>query len=501
MLGRVLGGRYRIIQHLGSGGFGQTFLAVDQQLPSQPLCVVKQLQPRTPNPFVLQTAKRLFDAEAEVLYRLGNRHEQIPQLFAHFEENQEFYLVQEFIEGTNLSEELIPGNPWTEDQVIELLKDILGVLAFVHSEQVIHRDIKPENLIRRKQNGKIALIDFGAVKEVVAQGTHLPGSTRQTIGIGTPGYMPSEQAAGKPKCSSDVYAVGIIGIQALTGLLPQHFPEDPITGELRWQSWAQASAGLIAILERMTRYHFSERYSSAQEALQAVEQLQQKNLAQSLPQSLPQTVLLPPSHSKAIAQSLSLQQHSLRRSELGWNFWVRFVIATYLGPTIGTILVFVSAVIFFLADKYLLSGFVFSRYKDNLQLIAALIAGPVMGLCVGVAEWLAMRRWISGIAWWIPASVFSSTLIGFAMASSAVGLWSKTILGALGGVTRWAVLREKAPRAKWLIPWFMLSSLIGPLRLYVIDLSIRSQSGPSLVVGILLPFLYTSLMVWILRRQ
>lgn len=347
MLGRVLGGRYRIIKHLGSGGFGQTFLAVDQQLPSQPLCVVKQLQPRTPNPFILQTAKRLFDAEAEVLYRLGNRHEQIPQLFAHFEENQEFYLVQEFIEGTSLSEELIPGSPWSEDQVIELLKDILGVLAFVHSEQVIHRDIKPENLIRRTQNGKIALIDFGAVKEVV-EGTHFPGSTRQTIGIGTPGYMPSEQAAGKPQCSSDVYAVGIIGIQALTGLVPQQFSEDLITGELRWQGWVQASAGLIAILERMTRYHFSERYPSAQEALQAVEQLQQKNLAQSLPQSLPQTVLLPPSHSKAIAQSLSLQQHSLRRSELGWNFWVRFVIATYLGPTIGTILVFVSAVIFFL---------------------------------------------------------------------------------------------------------------------------------------------------------
>jgi eukaryotic-like serine/threonine-protein kinase len=143
-----LGGRYKVISHLGAGGFGQTFLAEDLHLPGHPRCVVRQLKPEINTDNTLQMARRCFNTEAEVLYQLGV-HEQIPRLLAHFEENKEFYLAQEFVEGHSLTHELTEGKAWAEEQVIGLLKDILQVLAFVHEQQVIHRDIKPSNLIRR----------------------------------------------------------------------------------------------------------------------------------------------------------------------------------------------------------------------------------------------------------------------------------------------------------------------------------------------------------------
>ena len=121
MLGITLGNRYSIIRHLGGGGFAQTYLAEDKQLPGNHLCVVKQLKPQATDPETLRVARRLFDTEAQVLYKLGN-HDRIPRLFAFFEENQEFYLVQEFIDGYDLSGEIIPGHPWSEAKVFQLLQ-------------------------------------------------------------------------------------------------------------------------------------------------------------------------------------------------------------------------------------------------------------------------------------------------------------------------------------------------------------------------------------------
>src|SRR6476469_8154976 len=134
IIGQTLGGHYQITSHLGGGGFGQTYLAKDQYLPGNPLCVVKQLKPQATDPFTLQTARRLFDTEAKILYQLGT-HDQIPRLFAYFEENKEFYLVQEFIEGHDLSQELTPaiiGGQLSEGEVICLLQDVLEILEFVH---------------------------------------------------------------------------------------------------------------------------------------------------------------------------------------------------------------------------------------------------------------------------------------------------------------------------------------------------------------------------------
>ncbi|MEM9485654.1 MAG: protein kinase, partial [Cyanobacteria bacterium P01_F01_bin.116] len=174
--------------------------------------------------------------------------------------------------------------PWEVPKVVDFLKDTLDTLAFVHEHQVIHRDLKPSNLIRRNLDNHIVLIDFGAVKQVGTQ----PAATgiSHTISIGTQGYMPSEQLAGQPKFSSDVYAVGMMGIQALTGQLPKYIPIHPQTGELDWHSYARhIHPELVTVLDTMVRYDFRTRYPSAREALNAL---------QSLPQELQQYILPAP---------------------------------------------------------------------------------------------------------------------------------------------------------------------------------------------------------------
>ncbi|WAL61850.1 protein kinase domain-containing protein [Thermocoleostomius sinensis] len=269
----LLGGRYKVINQLGAGGFGQTFLAEDLHLPGHPRCVIKQLKPQFSSAQGLETAKRLFDTEAKVLYQLGD-HDQIPRLLAHFEHNQEFYLAQELIVGAPLSEELINGQPWTEEQVVALAKDMLTVLSFVHQQGVIHRDIKPQNLIRRSRDGRVVLIDFGAVKQASIQLADADAGPTKTISIGTQGYMPSEQIAGSPRFSSDIYAVGKICIQALIGVAPRHLQDDPHTGEVRWRYLApHVSCEFAEFLEQMVRYDFRARFSTAIDALSALEQL------------------------------------------------------------------------------------------------------------------------------------------------------------------------------------------------------------------------------------
>lgn len=267
--GQKLSGRYRIISQLGQGGFGQTFLAEDQHLPGHQTCVVKQFKPQVNDPANLQTARRLFDTEAQMLYQLGT-HNQIPQLFAYFEEKQEFYLVQEYIEGNSLAEEI--NSKKSEKEVIIILQEILEILAFVHQQKVIHRDVNPQNILRRKEDGKLVLIDFGAVKQITTQVVQARPMS-YTVAIGTPGYLPSEQAIGHPKLSSDIYAVGMIGIQALTGCFPEQLPTDSQTGEISWHDLVTVSLGLTYLLDTMVRYDFRQRYPSATEALEALNKL------------------------------------------------------------------------------------------------------------------------------------------------------------------------------------------------------------------------------------
>jgi len=276
----ILASRYQIVKPLGGGGFGQTFLARDLQLPNQPTCVVKQLRLQLLKPQELAIAKRLFESEAQTLHDLGV-HDQIPRLFAHFEQNGEFYLVQEFIEGQTLESEIGVGKQWQQSKLISSLYDILKVLAFVHSCQVMHRDIKPANLIRRRSDRKIVLIDFGAVKALnpdsIERFMQDENQTRSVV-VGSLVYMPNEQLAGQSKFCSDVYALGIMCLQALTGLSFKELPKDQQTNEY---SCALASnranikinPGLAAIIDKMVRYDYRQRYHDATEALLALDKL------------------------------------------------------------------------------------------------------------------------------------------------------------------------------------------------------------------------------------
>ncbi|MBW4642775.1 MAG: protein kinase [Goleter apudmare HA4340-LM2] len=272
MIGKLLDHRYQVIRVLATGGFGQTYIAQDTRRPGNPICVVKHLEPASSDPRVFETAKRLFHSEAETLEHLGN-HGQIPRLLAYFDENQEFFLVQEFIEGHTLGEELLPGKRWSENQVIQLLEEVLGILEFVHSQGVIHRDIKPDNIIRRTADNKLVLVDFGAVKQLRNPMLTVGGQPTATVVIGTPGYMPTEQGQGKPRPNSDIYSLGTIAIQALTGIPATQLQEDPETGEMTWQHLAPVNSRLAAVLSKMVRYHFKDRYQSATEALQAAREV------------------------------------------------------------------------------------------------------------------------------------------------------------------------------------------------------------------------------------
>ncbi|MCF4968743.1 serine/threonine protein kinase [Nostoc sp. CMAA1605] len=268
MIGKLLDHRYQVVRVLAVGGFGQTYIAQDTRRPGNPICVVKHLKPTSSDPKIFETAKRLFNSEAETLERLGH-HDQIPRLLAYFDENQEFYLVQEYIEGHTITEELIPGKRWNETQVMQFLQDALSILEFVHQQGVIHRDIKPDNIIRRTSDHKLVLVDFGAVKQLRTSMVTVGGQPTATVAIGTPGYMPTEQGQGKPRPNSDIYSLGIIAIQALTGLPAAELQEDPNTGEIIWLHLVKVNSRLAEVLTKMVRYHFKDRYQTATEALQA----------------------------------------------------------------------------------------------------------------------------------------------------------------------------------------------------------------------------------------
>ncbi len=332
MIGKLLDYRYQIIKVLATGGFGENYIAEDTKRPGNPICVVKHLKPTSNESRVFDTAKRLFQSEAETLEQLGN-HDQIPRLLAYFVENQNFYLVQEFIEGHPLTDELTIGERWNENQVIQMLVSILSILEFVHSQGVIHRDIKPDNIIRRYSDGRLVLVDFGAVKQLRAYGNgSFQGmeNSSATVAIGTPGYMPTEQGQGRPRHNSDIYSLGIIAIQALTGVGPMDLQEDPYTGELIWQNLVSVSRELGDVLSTMVRYHFKERYQSASDALYAINSFSHDLVPQPFPQLRTQspfqnsqhsrvmTIAVAPAHKRQPTQAVP--QHEIPRASKGPDF-------------------------------------------------------------------------------------------------------------------------------------------------------------------------------------
>ena len=267
----LLRDRYHLVKGLGKGGFGATFLAADISLPGKPLCVIKQLKPNTDNPNFLTMARQLFEREAKTLGKVGN-HPQIPRLLDYFEDREQFYLVQEFVKGNNLQQEIKKNGVLNEEQARGVLLETLIILRDIHAQKVIHRDIKPANIIRREIDNKLVLIDFGVVKNqvnTVAAGAEQTALT--AFAVGTPGFAPPEQLAMRPVYASDVYALGVTCMYLMSGKAPKNMDCDPLTGDIDWLKYVNISEQFSEILLTMLEVAVKNRYKTAEEVLQALD--------------------------------------------------------------------------------------------------------------------------------------------------------------------------------------------------------------------------------------
>ncbi|MEC4812752.1 MAG: bifunctional serine/threonine protein kinase/MFS transporter [Scytonema sp. PMC 1069.18] len=419
----ILVGRYLPTKLLGRGGFGAAFLARDRYTPGMRQCVVKQFQPAgNLSPTQLQLAQDLFEREANVLEEIGRQHEQIPDLFAFFplslqpgEPEQFFYLVQEFIDGENLEEELTRKGKFSEQEVLEVLREILKVLKFVHEKNIIHRDIKPSNIMRHR-NGKLYLLDFGAVKQVANSPV---GKTTPSTGIYSMGFAPPEQmSGGQVFPSTDLYALAVTTVMLLTGEqeITQLF--DPYNNQLRWRNHVTVSPHLADILDKMLQPAVSQRYQSAQDVLNAL-----KTPSQALP-----TTHIPPHQNHPPQQSQQLQrpQNPSQVQPLSRT------------PSVKSF-----------STLEILGGAAFSGFEGGLIAIAlfSLLESPpittaISALILGILIFAQTRRWIE--KWdlliipaitfafiffipWLHTSLTIQEIVIFSVASSLVSIAVTTL--------------------------------------------------------------------------
>ena len=280
MNGQILDARYQILKVLNVDEVVQTYLVEDAILPGSQL-VIKQLHPGSDNLLDLKNRRELFANEAKKLKQLGEDHDQIQNLFNYFEDDQEFYLVQEYIIGNNLTAEISQGTPLKEEKIIRLLSEVLEILGFVHGRGVIHQDIKPANIIRRDSDQKLVLVDFGAVQETV------------TTLVGNLEYVPVEQLRGDPQYNSDIYALGIVAITAIIGLPTYEVSrlqnqKSLLTGEIIWRTKnVKVSQELARILDKMVRFDYRKRYQSVSEVFKDIQQLKNRKYTTSKAQNQP----------------------------------------------------------------------------------------------------------------------------------------------------------------------------------------------------------------------
>lgn len=265
MLGTILHSHYQIVKVLGIGKSGTTYLAKDLDLIDSPLYVIKNIQSLNVDLADLSVVDKLFESQGSIAYQVG-KHPQIPSLITKFVADGDRYLVREYVDGEPLSQELTPGVIWSQMQVFDLLIELLGILNFVHGFQYIHQDINPHNIIRRHDDGRLFLIGFGCVQDLGNAWQNLP--REESKNINDPSYVPYEQEQNVSKINSDIYAVGAIAIQALTGRYP--LEKDAYSYELKWRDEVTIDLKLAAIINKMVRPDYRNRYQSSSEVLDAL---------------------------------------------------------------------------------------------------------------------------------------------------------------------------------------------------------------------------------------
>ncbi len=272
MINQLIQERYFILRLLGTGGFGDTYLAKDLGRASNPLCIIKHLKPGSHTPAFLKKVRQLFQRQAEILRRLGD-HDQMPALVGHFEQDDEFFIVHDYAEGHTLDVEFKVDYRWSESQTTDLLREVLEILSFAHSQGVVHGDVKPENLVRRYRDNRLVLVDFATVKQEQTQVITADGDVHVSIAVSTPGYAATPDGFVIPDYGRDVQAVGFLGIRALTGMRLESIPKDPETGTLIWSSFALANFEFEDFVNQLAHPDPQTRFTNAADALRGLLQL------------------------------------------------------------------------------------------------------------------------------------------------------------------------------------------------------------------------------------
>ncbi|MEG4508388.1 serine/threonine-protein kinase [Microcoleus sp. F6_B4] len=430
----ILSGRYLPVRLLGQGGFGAAFLARDRYTPAMRQCVAKLLQPSVSlTPAQLKIAQTLFEREAAVLEELGNEHSQIPSLLAFFEltvtslqpgkNDQFFYLVQEFIDGKNLEDELTVKGRFSEAETVEVLREILKVLDFVHSRGSIHRDIKPANIMRGK-NGRLYLLDFGAVKQV----TQSVGSAKASTGIYSLGYAPPEQMSGQEVYpATDLYALGVTCITLLSGLQPAEL-FDSYRNEWNWHSRVQVSSRLAHVLDRMLLSAPSQRFQSASEVAAALmsrpQQHSQPPTVAVAPPPIPLQPTLPPPVRVSATPPGGLQPPP----RATFSIWEVLSGAAFTGFEGGVLAIALTSLL--------------PSPGLSIGLLGTIVAGLIYGQyrrAIEQTEMLIIGAGTVALLWFFPA--LQTAAVAIYPNSPIAGVLFAGWLGALGAIAGTAIFR------------------------------------------------------------
>ena len=283
MTSQILENRFEIESQLSRTDFSTVYLACDRRHPHRPPCLITAI------PYHQREIRHRLEREAQLLERLG-RHPQIPRVLAYFHKSTgaqlsggpdeyqpgTFYLVQDHIEGHPLSEEIIPPRKLSESYVNQLLRDVLVALTFAHEQGLVHQNLHPQHLIREARDGQIWVTQFGAIAKIARSKVSSDGRLGCSIPVSphpytAPELLRSTTDEDKPALqpASDLYSLGLIAIEALTGQRHQYFDYDPQRG-LQWRTEAEAvdvSIPLAEFINRLIRQDWRDRFPNAKEAL------------------------------------------------------------------------------------------------------------------------------------------------------------------------------------------------------------------------------------------